>query len=209
MALDEQVAVLEQVADLLLEPLFPTGGALCGLGGGTAPRQFGGAGRQILAQFGHGAQGRLGHVTKDVKHAELMGHFAEDRGDRLGVQRRAVGGDPFEDQATRLEGGLEAAEERLNVAVGRGVVEDLIGGPLEGAIVDDRKDANRAVIQFVSGDEAREVRQRPVEVIGRGPPRRLFPPRPRPSSGSWRRGRTRDARARGSNWRRERASRPQ
>jgi hypothetical protein len=32
-----------------------------------------------------------------VERTKLMGHSAEDRGDRLGVQRRAVGGDPLED----------------------------------------------------------------------------------------------------------------
>jgi hypothetical protein len=49
---------------------------------------------------------------------------------------------------------VEAAKERLDVAVGRVVVEDLIDEPLEGAVVDDREDAERAVIQLVGGDEA-------------------------------------------------------
>src|SRR5512135_2259685 len=71
----------------------------------------------------------------------------------------------------------------------------LVGESLEGAVVDERQDAERAVIQLVGGDEAREVGECPVEVLGFGPPRRLFPPpRPRPNSGSWRRGRTPSAR---------------
>ena len=81
-----------------------------------------------------------------VERAELMGHIAEDCGDRLGVQRRAVGRDPLEDQAARLQGGPEAAEERLDIAVGRVVAEDLVGEPLEGAVVNDREDAERSVI---------------------------------------------------------------
>ena len=54
--------------------------------------------------------------------------------------------------------------------------EDLVGDPLEGAVIDDRQDAERAVVQLVGGDVAREVRQRPVEVLGVDPSRRLFPP---------------------------------
>ena len=205
---DEQIPTLEQVTDLLLDPLLTTGGALRGLRGETAPPQLGGVGRQALAQLGHGGADRLGYIAKDVERTKLMGPIAEDRGDRLGVQRRAVGGDPLEDQAARLQVGLGAVEERLDVFVGRVVAEDLVGEPLEGTIVDDRQDAERAVRQLVGGDEAREVGECPVEVIGRDPPRRLFPPRPRPSSGSWRRGRTRGARARGSNWRCDTVSRP-
>ncbi len=66
-----------------------------------------------------------------------MRHLAEDRGDRPGVERRAIGRDPMEDQAASLQGRVEAAEERLNVAVGRVVVEDLIDEPPEGPVVDD------------------------------------------------------------------------
>jgi hypothetical protein len=42
---DEQIPMLEQVTDFLLDPLLPTGGALRGLRGGTAPPQLGDAGR--------------------------------------------------------------------------------------------------------------------------------------------------------------------
>ena len=42
MLLDEQVAVLEEVADFPLDPLLAPGRVLCGLGGlGPAPRQLG------------------------------------------------------------------------------------------------------------------------------------------------------------------------
>ena len=137
-----------------------------------------------------------------------MRHLTEDRGDRLGIQRRTVGRDPLEGQPPRRQTGLETAKERLDIDVGRVVVEDLIEEPLEGPVVDDREDAKWAVIELVVGDVAREVRQCPVEVGGVDPSRRLFPPRPRPSSGSLRRGRTRGALARGSNWRSDKAGRP-
>ena len=114
-----------------------------------------------------------------VERAELMRHVTEDRSDRLGIQLRAVGGDPTEGHSARLQGRVEAAEERLDVVVGRVVVEDLVGEPLEGAVVDDREDAEGAVIQLVGGDEAREVGQRPVEVVGR---RSAAPPFSPPAS---------------------------
>jgi hypothetical protein len=205
---DEQVTVLEQITDLPLDPLLAAGGTPGGLRGGTAPRQLGGVGRQAFAQLGHGTEDRLGDFLEDVECAELVRHLAEDRGDRLGIQRRAIGRDPLEGQAARLQGGLEAAEERLDVLAGRVVVEDLVDEPLEGAVIDDREDAERAVIQLVGRDVSREVRQGPIEIFRVDPPRRLFPPRPRPSSGSWRRGRRRGAHARGSSPPSDRASRP-
>jgi hypothetical protein len=65
---------------------------------------------------------------------------------------------------------LEAAEERLDVAVGGGIVgQDLVGEPLEGAVIDVRQDAKRSDIQLVGGDGSREVRQRPVKVVGVDP----------------------------------------
>ena len=53
---------------------------------------------------------------------------------------------------------MESAEERLDVLVGRVVIEDLVEEPLESAVVDDREDAERTVIQLVGSDVAREVR---------------------------------------------------
>lgn len=207
MAPDEEVAVLEQLTDLPHDPLLAPGGLPCRLRAGTATRRLGGLGRQVLAELGHRAEDRLGHFLEDVECAELMRHLTEDRGDRLGIQRRAIGRDPLEAQAACLEGGLEATEERLDVAVGRVVVENLIEEPLEGSVVDDREDAKGAVIQLVGGNVTREVGQRPIEVVGVDPSRRLFPPRPRPSSGSLRRGRTRGALARGSSRRSDKAGR--
>ena len=175
---------------------------------GTAASQLGGAGSQVLSELGNRGEDRLIHFLDDMKGAELMRHRTEDRGDRLGIQRRTVGRDPLEDQPARLQGQLEAAEERLDVLGGRIAVEDLVGEPLEGAVVDDRQDAERSVIELVGGDVTREVRECPIEVVGVDPSRRLFPPRPRPSSGSWHRGQTRGARARGSSRRCDRVNRP-
>ena len=155
----EEIAVLEQRTDLPSDPLLEPGGLPRRLRAGTATRQLGSTRRQILAELGHRAEDRLGHFLEDVEGAELMRHLTEDRGDRLGIQRRAVGRDPLEGQSPCRQARLEAAEERLDIDVGRVVVENLIEEPLEGAVVDDREDAERAVIQLVGGDVAREVRQ--------------------------------------------------
>ena len=48
-------------------------------------------------------------------------------------------------------------EYRPDPTVGIGRVEDFVGEPLEGAVVDDREDAEGAVIQLVGGEESREV----------------------------------------------------
>src|SRR5208283_3053545 len=46
MVLDEEVAMLEQLTDLALDPLLAARRLLRGLGGGTTPRQLGSASRQ-------------------------------------------------------------------------------------------------------------------------------------------------------------------
>ena len=118
------------------------------------PRGNLGAGRQTLAFLGHGrGADRLVHLVQDVELADLMRHRTEDCGDRLGIQRRAVGRDPLEDQPACLQGRPEAAEERLDVDLGRVAVQDVVGQPFEGAVIDDRQDTERAVIQLVGGDK--------------------------------------------------------
>ena len=52
---------------------------------------------------------------------------------------------------------MEAADERLEVALSRVAAEDLVAKPLERPVVDDREDAERAIIQLGGGDGAREV----------------------------------------------------
>ncbi len=174
---DEQVAVVEQLADLPLDRLLAPGRMLVRpWWPRPAPRQLRRRGGQPLALLGHGREDRLGHFAKDMEGTELMRDLAEDRGDRLGIQRRAVGRDPRDGQPAGREGGLEPAEEGRDVRVVGVVIEDLVGEPLEGAVVNDRQDAERPVIQLVDGDEAREVGEGPVEMLGVDPSRRLFPP---------------------------------
>ena len=83
-----------------------------------------------------------------------------------------------------------SGEECRDVDLGRVAVQDVVGQPFEGVVIDDRQDTERAVIQLVSGDIAREVGECPVKVIGGDSPLCLTPG-PRPSSGSWRKERRR------------------
>ena len=57
----------------------------------------------------------------------------------------------------QLKGLMEAAEERLEVALSRVAAEDLVAQPLERPVVDDQEDTERAIIQLGGGDGAREV----------------------------------------------------
>ena len=134
MPADEEVAVVEQLADLPLDRLLAPGRSSRRLGAGAAPRQLRRRGGQPLPLLRHGREDRLGHLADDMEGAELMRDLAEDRGDRLGIQRRAVGGDPLDGQPTGRQGGMEAAEEGRDVHVRRVVIEDPVGEPLEGAL---------------------------------------------------------------------------
>jgi len=59
---------------------------------------------------------------------------------------------------------LKPAEETLHVGVGGIVIQNLEGDPSEAAVVDDREDAEGAVVQLVGRDVSREVSQHGVEI---------------------------------------------
>jgi hypothetical protein len=63
--LDEQVAVLEQVADLLLDPFLAAGLTPGGLRGGSPSRQLGHAGRQVLARLATKERTAFGHFLSE------------------------------------------------------------------------------------------------------------------------------------------------
>ena len=67
-------------------------------------------------------------------------------------------------------------KNRRDVFVCRIVVQDLIAKPLEGAVVDDRQNTERAVVQFVGSDVAGEVAERPVQIRRLDLAGRLFSP---------------------------------
>src|SRR5438045_18726 len=88
------------------------------------------------------------------------------------------------------------------------LIQDLIQEALEGAVIDDRQHAKRAIVQFVGRDVTGEISQGPFQVAGVHLAGRLFSPRPPPSFGWWRRERKRGDRATGASWRLDRVSRP-
>jgi hypothetical protein len=139
--------------------------------------------RQALAGLSDGTEDRLVQVREDVEPANLMVDGAEDLGNRLRIQLRAVGGDPAKGQPAAGQGRPEAAEESPDIPLGRVVVEDLVAQPLEGAVIDDGQDAEGPVVEFISGDVPGEAVEGPIEVIVPDAMGRLFPPWPPPSSG--------------------------
>ena len=122
-------------------------------------------------------------LRQDVEATNLVLHLAESRGNRLRIQLRTVGGNPLEARPAVGQGGLEPLEERLDILVSRVVVEHLVAQPLEGAVIDDRQDAEGAIVQLVGGDVPGEAVKGPIEVVGSDAIGRLFSPWPRSSSG--------------------------
>src|SRR4051812_2569890 len=202
------MAMLEQLGDLPVQVPSAPGLSLRLRRAGAPAGKLRLLRGQLLADLSDGAEDGLVELRQDVEATDLMRHGAEDLGNRLRIQLRTVGGDPTEGQAAAGQSRLEPPEELADITVSRGVVQDLVAEPREGAIVDDRQDAEGTVVQLVSSDVAGEAVEGPIEVVGPDSPGRLFPPWPPPSSGWWRRGRRPDGRARGASWRSDRVSRP-
>src|SRR6516165_2666079 len=205
--LDEEMTMLEQVADLPLQVPASPGLPLRLQCAGPPARELRLLRGQVLADRSDGMEDGLVQLGQDVEATNLVLDRAEDLGNRLRIQLRTVGGDPLEAQPAARQGGLEPPEERSDIPVSRVVVEDLVAQPLEGAVVNDREDAEGAVVQLVRGDVPRETVEGPIEVVGPDAIGRLFSPWPPPSSGWWRRGRRRGGRARDANWRPDRGGR--
>ena len=91
--LDEEIPMREQIATLLLEPFFLARRRLRGLRARTPFGHFGLLGRETLPLAGHSTEYRFDHIGHDMKLANLMRHPIKDLGERLGRERRAIGGD--------------------------------------------------------------------------------------------------------------------
>src|SRR4051812_46801793 len=202
------MTMLEQVADLPIQVSPPPGCPLRLRRDGAPAGEFRLLCGQALADPSDGAEDGLVQFRQNVEATDLMLHRAEDLENRLRIQLGTIGGDPAKGQPAAGQGRPESSEEGPDIPVSRVVVEDLVAQPPEDPVVDDRQDAERAVVQLISGDVSGEAVEGPIEVIGPDTIGRLFPPWPPPSSGWWRRGRRRDGRARDANWRPDRVSRP-
>ena len=179
--LNEQVAALKEISDLLLDSLLPANKPPSGFRW-SPTAQFGQGCGQRFAYLGHRFQNGLGEFCDGMKLAYLVRNLAEDLDDGHWIERRTVGGDAGQVKPTSVQGLLEASKEPGDIFMGRVVVKNFVDQPLEGMVVHDGKNAERTIIQFICSNVAREARQRLVKIITGdtcdGP---FFPP-PRPTS---------------------------
>ena len=87
--------MLEEIRDPLLQPLAPPRRPLGRRRGGAAALPDRLLAGQLLTYLGHSPQDRPGQLFDDMEFTDLVGDVAEDVAQRLGVQGRAVGGDPW------------------------------------------------------------------------------------------------------------------
>ena len=193
--------MLEQIADLLLEPLLRAGRRFGPLWWDGLAAAWGFWAASSLRTLATAQSTALVNLGRTWNSQTWCGTAAKTSAIGSGYSGEPSVVMPCERQARGASRAWEAAEEALDVVVGRVVVQHPVGRRLEGAVVHDGQHAERAVVQFIGGDVPGEVGQRPVEILGVDPAGRLFSPRPRPSSGSWRRGRRPGGPARGANWR--------
>jgi len=78
----------------------------------------------------------LGQFLEDMEGTNLMGNLTKDGADRLGIERRAIGGDALEEQVAIGQCRLEALEKGGDIVMGGNMIEDLIENPFVAAIVD-------------------------------------------------------------------------
>lgn len=138
--LDKQIAVVEEILDLLLESLTASGSSPLRFRG-TPPGQLGHRGGECFPYAGDGSKDRLSNVGDDVELADLVRDAGKNRLEGLGIQGRPVCGDPEDRQTPGVHRAAEAPEKAFDVRAGRIVVQDLVDQAGMAAVVDKRKDA--------------------------------------------------------------------
>lgn len=181
--LDEQVAVLKEISDLLLNALLTANKSLRGFRR-SSTSHFGRRSRQRFAHLGQRFQNGFGEIRDGMKLAYLVRNLAKDFNDRSWIERRAVGRNSGEGERTGVQSRLEASEEPRDIFMSRVMVKHLVDQPPERVVINNGQNAERAVIQFVRGDIAREVRQGSVKIITGDACDRPFPPPLQPTSES-------------------------
>ena len=207
-AFAEEIAMPEKIRNLCLQAFLLQGCFAVRRGRRAPSLQFRLLAFQVLAHLRHSMDDGLVDLLDDMELADLMRNIAEDRGNRLGVQRGAVAGDAQQRQTARRQSPLEAPEKPLDVPVRGVAVEHLVQEPPVPAIVYDGEYAEGAVVQFICRDVAGEIGERVVQIGRSDLLFSFFSPSPRPSFGWWRRGQRRDGRAISARMRRGRASHP-
>ena len=213
MMLHKQIAMREQVRDLLLQPYtlprLPSRDRV--FRRRSAPFELGLFSGQVLAHLGHSVEHGQSDLFEDMEFTDLMGYVAKDGGNRYRVQIRTIGRDSGQPQAARLERGLEAAEKSRHELLGGGLAprQDLVEHAFKGVVVHDGQYAERPIVDFVRGNVAGEIRQGPVQIILLNVAGGPFFPRLRPNSGWSPMVQTPESRAITANWRGHRANRLQ
>jgi len=155
MVFHKKVAMVEQIANPLLNPFGFTGLSLPGLRGAAS-----GEGRllglEFLADLSHRVQHCLGDLLEHVELADLMPCPGEQVPNDHGIQRRAIRGDPQNLQAASVQLGIELPEESPDVFLRRVVFQNPVREPLKGVIVYDAQYAERPVIDLVGREVAAE-----------------------------------------------------
>src|SRR3954454_22449412 len=118
-ALDEEMTMLEQVADLPIEVPSPPDLPFRFRRDGTPAGERRLLRRQALAGLSDGTEDYLVQFREDVEAADLMFGGAEDLGNRPRIESRAVGGDPAQGQPAAGQGRPEAAEESPDIPPSR------------------------------------------------------------------------------------------
>lgn len=148
----------------------------------SSTSQFGHRGRQRFAHLGQGLQDSFGELRDGMELAYLVRNLAEYFSDGRWVERRTVGRNARESEPTSVQGLLEAPEEPGDIFMGWIMVKHFVDQPPERVVVYNGENAERAVIQFVGGDVAREVRQGLVKIITGDACDRPFSPQLQPTS---------------------------
>src|SRR6516164_5881108 len=107
----EEMTMLEQVADLPLQVPASPGLPPRLWCAGPPARQLRLLRGQVLADRSDRVENGLVQLGQDVEATNLVLDGAEDLGNGLRIQLRAVRGDPVEAQPAARQGGLEPPEE--------------------------------------------------------------------------------------------------
>ncbi len=206
---DEQMTVFKQFRHPSLNPLGTEGFALrLPIFARTPAWQFGGLLRQTLAKPGDDAQHHLGQLLENVELAHLMRHAREDLGQRVRIQSRSVRGDPAHRAVAGDEGVPQATEETADILVRGVALKDFIQQAALVGAIHGRQHTEGTIVHLIENQVAGEAGQSPIQVVGLGSRVGIFSPPPRPSFGSWGRGRKPGGPARGARTQPGRADRP-
>jgi len=196
---DKEITMLEQLRDVMMDGL---GEAMPALRRrrllGASPWQLRSLFGQPLPQSSQDAQHSLSQLLEDMELTNLVGNRPEHPGNWLRIQGRGIGRDAQDHAAVGRDQLLQAIKKPGDVPVSRVVLQHVVEQPALPPGIDGRQDTEGTIVKLVGRQVTREVGQGPIEVVGLSLRPGFFFPRPRPSSGSWRKGRRRADPARGA-----------